>query len=128
MGQQQLLLVILGVIIVGFAIAIGISLFGAQSVSSNRDAMINDINHLAMVAYQFRISLRSQGGGQGEYTTFVIPLQMRNNSNGLYSVANAQMNTLTFKATSVNDASNTITVTVDSNGRLGSMTFGGDFQ
>jgi hypothetical protein len=128
MGQQQLLLVILGVIIVGFAIAIGITLFGAQSVSSNRDAMINDINHLAMVAYQFRISLRSMGGGQGDYSTFVIPLQMRSNSNGLYSVTGAQANTLTFKATSVNDASNTITVTVDSNGRLGSLTFGGDFQ
>ncbi|MCX6133699.1 MAG: hypothetical protein NTU47_07800 [Ignavibacteriales bacterium] len=128
MGQQQLLLVILGVIIVGFAIAIGISLFGAQSVSSNRDAMINDINHLSMVAYQFRISLRSMGGGEGDFSTFVIPLQMKSNSNGLYSVTNAQVNTLTFKATSANDASNTITVTVDSNGRLGSLTFGGDFQ
>jgi hypothetical protein len=90
--------------------------------------MINDINHLAMVAYQFRISLRSMGGGQGDYSTFVIPSQMRNNSNGLYSVTNAQSNTLTLKATSVNDASNTITVTVDSNGRLGRLTFGGDFQ
>jgi len=128
MGQQQILLVILGVIVVGFAIAIGISLFGAQSVASNRDAMINDIHHLAMVAYQFRISLRSMGGGQGDYSTFVIPLQMRSNSNGTYTVSDAQPTTLTFKAISVNDASNTITVTVDSNGRLGSLTFGGDFQ
>jgi hypothetical protein len=128
MGQQQLLLVILGVIVVGFAIAIGIMLFGAQSVSSNRDAMINDIHHLSMVAYQFRISLRSMGGGQGDYSAFVIPLQMKSNSNGLYSVTNAQMNTLTFQGTSINNASNTITVTVDSNGRLGGLTFGGDFQ
>ncbi len=128
MGQQQILLVILGVIIVGFAIAIGITLFGAQSVSSNRDAMINDIHHLAMVAYQFRISLRSMGGGEGDYSTFVIPLQMRSNGNALYSVTDAQTSTLTFKAVSVNDASNTITVTVDSNGRLGNLTAGGDFQ
>jgi hypothetical protein len=68
------------------------------------------------------------GGGQGDYSTFVIPVQMKSNSNGLYSVSNAQMNSLTFKGTSINDASNTITVTVDSNGRLGSLTFGGDFQ
>jgi len=128
MGQQQLLLVILGVIVVGFAIAVGITLFGAQSVSSNRDAMINDINHLAMVAYQFRISLRSMGGGEGDYSTFVIPLQMRSNSNGLYSVTNAQSNTLTLKAISAIAASNTITVTINSNGRLSSLTFGGDFQ
>lgn len=128
MGQQQTLLIILGVIIVGFAIAIGIALFGAQSVASSRDAMINDIHHLAMVAYQFRISLRSMGGGEGDYSTFAVPVQMRSNSNGVYSVTNAQTTTLTFKATSANDASNTITVTVDSNGKLGSLTFGGDFQ
>jgi hypothetical protein len=128
MGQQQLLLIILGVIIVGFAIAVGIMLFGAQSVSSNRDAMINDLHHLSMLAYQFRISLRVMGGGEGDYSTFVLPLRMRRNGNGVYSVTDKQMTTLTFKAVSVNDSSNTITVTVDSNGRLGSLTFGGDFQ
>ena len=128
MGQQQLLLIILGVIIVGFAIAIGIALFGAQSVSANRDAMINDIHHLSMLAYQFRISLRSMGGGEGDYSTFSVPTQMRRNNNGQYTVSDAQVTTLTFKATSANNPSNTITVTIDSNGRLGNLTFGGDFQ
>ena len=37
MGQQQLLLIILGVIIVGIAIAVGLSLFSAQSIQSNKD-------------------------------------------------------------------------------------------
>ena len=55
MGQQQLLLIILGVIIVGIAIAVGLSLFSAQSVQSNSDAIINDLNNLAAQAYQFRI-------------------------------------------------------------------------
>jgi hypothetical protein len=128
MGQQQILLVIVGVIIVGLAIAIGISLFSAQSASSNRDAMMNDLNHLAMVAYQFRISLRSMGGGEGDYSTFVIPVQMRSNGNGLYSVSDAQAATLKIQAVSINDSSNTISVTIDSNGRLGNLTFGGDFQ
>ncbi|HTY37177.1 MAG TPA: hypothetical protein VMH23_08695 [Bacteroidota bacterium] len=128
MGQQQFLLVIVGVIIVGLAIAIGISLFSAQSVSSNRDAMMNDLNHLAMVAYQFRISLRSMGGGEGDFSTFVIPTQMRVNNNGSYMVANAQPSTLTIHAISTTDASNSITVTIDSNGKLGNLTFGGDFQ
>lgn len=128
MGTQQLLLVIVGVIIIGFAIVIGFSLLNAQAISSNRDAMVNDINHLAMVAYQFRISLRTMGGGEGDYSTFVIPLQMRSNGNGLYSVTDAQVKTLTFQAVSANNASNTITVTVDSNGKLGNLTFGGDFK
>jgi len=128
MGQQQILLVILGVIIVGIAIAIGISLFGSQSIASNRDAMISDMHHLSMIAYQFRISLRSMGGGEGDYSTFVIPVQLRNTNNGTYSVEDAQVNSLTFKGTSSNDVSNTIVVTMDSNGRLGALTFGGDFQ
>ncbi|MCX5729611.1 MAG: hypothetical protein NTZ28_12390, partial [Nitrospirae bacterium] len=61
MGQQQLLLIILGVIIVGIAIAVGLSLFSAQSVQSNRDAIINDLNNLAAQAYQYRIRPTSMG-------------------------------------------------------------------
>ena len=128
MGQQQMLLIILGVIIVGIAIAIGISLFSAQSVSSNRDAMMGDLNHLSAIAYEFRISIRSMGGGQGDYSTFSIPLQMQSNSNGTYTVANAQVNSVTFKAVSASNPSNTIMVTIDSNGRIGNITYGGDFQ
>ena len=82
MGQQQLLLIILGVIIVGIAIAVGLSLFSAQSVQSNKDAMINDLNNLAAHAYQFRIRPSSMGGGQGTYTGYTIPTKMKSNENG----------------------------------------------
>ncbi len=128
MGQQQLLLVIVGVIIVGLAIAIGIALFSGQSISSNRDAMISDLHHLSMIAYQFRISLRTMGGGEGDYSSFAIPMDMRQNGNGTYSIIDAQTNSLTFKAISTNDASNTIIVLVDKDGRLQNFTFGGDFE
>jgi hypothetical protein len=128
MGQQQLLLVILGVIIVGIAIAIGISLFGAQSIASNRDAMINDLNHLASFAYQFRVRLHSMGGGEGDYTSFAIPPKMTLNEDGTYSVTSAQVSSLTLLAVSATNASNTIGVTVDSDGKLMNWSYGGDFQ
>ena len=128
MGQQQMLLVILGVIVVGFAIAVGIALFGAQSLSSNRDALIGDLNHLSAITYQFRVSIRSLGGGQGDYSTFTIPSQMASNNNGSYAITNAQVNSITLKAVSADDPLNTIVVTIDSNGKMGSFTFGGDFQ
>ena len=127
MGQQQLLLIILGVIIVGIAIAVGLSLFSAQSVQSNRDAMINDLNNLAAQAYQFRIRPTSMGGGQGDYTTFSIPTKMRTNENATYS-ATPGTNTILFTAISSQNASNSITVTIDSNGRLGGWSYYGDFQ
>jgi hypothetical protein len=128
MGQQQLLLVILGVIIVGVAIAIGVSLFGAQSISSNRDAMINDLNHLASFAYQYRVRLLSMGGGQGDYTSFAIPPKMMWNEDGTYSVSTAQVSSLTLLAVSTSNATNTIRVTVDSDGKLINWSYAGDFQ
>jgi type II secretory pathway pseudopilin PulG len=127
MGQQQLLLIILGVIIVGIAIAVGLSLFSAQSIQSNRDAIINDLNNLSAQAYQYRIRPMSMGGGQGEYTSFVIPTKMRSNENATYSSSPSQ-NTISFTAVSAQNPSNTITVTIDSFGRLGSWSYAGDFQ
>ena len=127
MGQQQLLLIILGVIIVGIAIAVGLSLFSAQSVQSNRDAIINDLNNLAAQAYQFRIRPSSMGGGQGDYTTFAIPSKMKTNENGTY-VSAPTTNTIVFTATSAQNASNTIKVTIDSDGKLGTWVYSGDFQ
>ena len=127
MGQQQLLLIILGVIIVGIAIAVGLSLFSAQSVQSNRDAIINDLNNLAAQAYQFRIRPSSMGGGQGDYTTFTIPSKMQTNENGTYT-ASPTTNTIVVTAVSAQNASNSIKVTIDSQGKLGTWSYYGDFQ
>ncbi len=127
MGQQQLLLIILGVIIVGIAIAVGLSLFSAQSVQSNKDAMINDLNNLAAQAYQFRIRPGSMGGGQGVYTGFSIPTKMRTNENGTY-VPTVTAPSVTIVATSAANATNIITVVIDSEGKLGSWVYAGDFQ
>jgi hypothetical protein len=127
MGQQQLLLIILGVIIVGIAIAVGLSLFSAQSVQSNRDAIINDLNNLAAQAYQYRIRPTSMGGGQGDYSSFAIPTKMRTNENATYSSA-PSAGTIVFTAVSAQNSSNTVQVTIDSNGRLSGWSYTGDFQ
>lgn len=133
MGQQQLLLIILGVIIVGIAIAVGLSLFSAQSIQSNRDAIINDLNNLAAQAYQHRIRPSSMGGGNGKYdasgggTAFVIPSKMSSNENATF-VPTVAADAVTIVATSAQDASNKVTVVIDSNGKLGSWTYAGAFQ
>ena len=129
MGQQQLLLIILGVIIVGIAIAVGLSLFSAQSIQSNRDAMINDLNNLAAQAYQYRIRPTSMGGGQGSYVGFSIPTKMRTNENGIYTLGTVTATAIPFVATSAQASSNTINVSIDSDGKLGpTWTYAGDFQ
>jgi len=127
MGQQQLLLIILGVIIVGIAIAVGLSLFSAQSIQANKDAMINDLNNIAAHAYQYKIRPSSMGGGNGSYTNYAIPVKMATNENGTYT-ATPSASTVSILATSRQNTTNTITVTVDSDGKLGSWTYAGDFQ
>lgn len=128
MGQQQLLLVLLGIILVGIAIAVGISVFEAQSVRSNLDGMINDFNHIAASAYQFRGRPVAMNGGQGDYTNFVIPTNLSSSSNATYVILSQSTNEIVFHGTSAQDPSNTIEVRIDSEGKLGSWTYTGGFQ
>ncbi|HMD13033.1 MAG TPA: hypothetical protein VKI62_00265, partial [Bacteroidota bacterium] len=71
MGQQQLLLIILGVIIVGIAIAVGISQFGAHSQQANKDGVTSGLVNIAANAYQYRIRPNTMGGGNGAYDGYV---------------------------------------------------------
>ncbi len=63
MGQQQLLLVVLGVIVVSIAVAVGITMFSESAAASNRDAVIGDLQHLAQSAQQFYRRPTFMGGG-----------------------------------------------------------------
>ena len=128
MGSQQLLFVILGVILIGIAIIAGISMFSAQRVATNRDSIISDLNELAAQAYQFRGRLRTMGGGEGDYSTYSIPGVLASNSNATYSIQSASVNSLTILAVSADSPSNTVLVTIDSDGKLANWTFAGDFQ
>ena len=62
MGTQQILLIVLSVIIVGIAVAVGITMFNAQSVNSNRNACIADMNNFAASALAFYKTPISHGG------------------------------------------------------------------
>lgn len=126
MGQQQIMLVILGVIIVGIAIAVGIAQFGSESVSSNKDALINDLNNLSINAYQFKMLPTSMGGGSGSYTRYTIPLKLQSNADGTFAVSTVAAARLTFVATSA-IGYGTITTVCDSAGSLSGFTYMGEF-
>ncbi len=67
MGQQQLLLILLGVIVISVAIGIGITMFTDSAVSTNRDALITDLQNLASRAHQFYHRPTTLGGGGNSY-------------------------------------------------------------
>lgn len=98
MGQQQLLLIILGVIIVGLAIAVGITMFRDNAVSSNRDAMANDLIHIAAKAKHFYRRPSSMGGGGHSFVgltadaagmRMLVTTAFSDNSNGTYTIKTA---------------------------------------
>ncbi len=91
MGQQQLLLIILGVIIVGIAVAVGITMFQDNAISANKDAVINDLVQLAAKAQQHYRKPTSLGGGGNSYTGIdsagsLVSAAFHHNDNGVYVV------------------------------------------
>jgi len=120
MGQQQLLLIILGVIIVGIAIAVGISMFSSGSVLANKDGVINDLNNLAANAYQFRTRPTTMGGGGGVYTGYNIPVKLASNENASYVRVVNSATQITFTGTSALGYGTVIAV-LDTTGKLGTF-------
>ncbi len=125
MGQQQLLLIICGVIIVGIAIAVGIFMFSGTSVSSNKDAILNDLMNLSQYAYRYKLRPEPLGGGGRVYTGFTLPTKLASNENASYS-AQASATTITFTAVS-KFGYGTVTAVLDSNGVIGGHTYAGQF-
>ncbi len=70
MGQQQLLLIVLGVIIVGIAIVVGINLFNAQAEESAKDALISTGTNLGSMAQQYYKKPEAMGGGNSAFDGF----------------------------------------------------------
>jgi len=62
MGTQQILLIVLSVIIVGAAIAVGIQMFNSQAYSANKSAIAADAQSFATQVVQFYKTPLSQGG------------------------------------------------------------------
>ena len=124
MGQQQLLLIILGVIIVGIAIAVGISQFGAHSTQANKDGVTSSLVNVAANAYQYRIRPTTMGGGGGDYTNYVIPSQMATDNNGTYAKSTVDRTHILVTGTSTINGTWVATCTTDSLGST-SLTYVG---
>lgn len=85
MGQQQLLLIVLGVIIVGIAVVVGINVFTASSSQANRDAVISDLTNLASLAQQYYRKPIALGGGGNTFTSWAVPTSLDTTGNGVYT-------------------------------------------
>lgn len=92
MGQQQLLLIIVGTIVVGIAITVAISLFNDQASATNRDEVANDLAHYATIAQGYYRRPRILGGGGSSFNglsmkKITMTYQNPKHLNGTYTLS-----------------------------------------
>ena len=121
MGQQQLLLIVLGVIIVGIAVVVGINLFNANSESSTQDTMVSEATNIGAMAQQFYKKPVAMGGGgnafdasNGAPNAWAIPTALATDASGNVFTASvgAQQVVLTGTPNTTLNYTWTVTTTV----------------
>lgn len=72
MGNQQLLILALGVVILAIAVAVGITWFKDQAASSNRDELAVDLVQFGVRAQAYYRRPRAFAGGEGSFGGLTI--------------------------------------------------------
>ena len=91
MGQQQLLLLVLGIVIVGLAVVVGIQAFGENQNKANADAMVDDGVRIASDSQAWALKPAAFGGpstGEGIGDVTFQDLGYNPSSTGVYSNLN----------------------------------------
>lgn len=118
MGQQQLLLLVLGIVIVGLAVVVGIQAFSENQRKANADALTNDGVRIASDAQAWKLKPAAFGGGASKVgfdsldfadLGYEVTAGLYENLNGSWTVTTAGA---TFVITGVSDLGTTVVVTV----------------
>lgn len=78
MGQQQLLLLVLGALIVGLAIYTGVQFFNVYQQNNERDVVMQQMNILVLDARKFAAKPTFLGGGNGKFAGYQPPNELAN--------------------------------------------------
>ena len=103
MGQTQILMIVLAVIIVGIAVAAGIQMFGKSAVTANRDAVVHDCMTIASYAQQYYKKPAEMGGGGHAFTGLTLAKLNwpASNANGSYTLTVVDADNITVAGTGV---------------------------
>ena len=94
MGQQQLLLIIVAVIVVGVSVALASHLFLASAEDSNKDSIITEMTNLATISLQYYDKPAAMAGGGRSFTNWQIPSHIDTSTSGTYTISQANDNQL----------------------------------
>ncbi len=110
MGQQQLLLIVLGVIIVGIAIVVGINLFNANAEQSAKDTIVSEATNLGAMAQQYFKKPTALGGGGNTFQGFgqnsgtphqVVPTNLLTTQSASYAIGTGSTASIQIVATPI---------------------------
>ncbi len=91
MGSQQLLIIVLGVIVVGVAIAVGIAVFSGNASQANKDAICQDLLQMASSAQAYYRKPALLGGGGLSYVNISFAaMGFEEEEAGVYTNDNAE--------------------------------------
>ena len=90
MGSQQLLIIVLGVIVVGIAVAAGIAIFGGNANQANKDAITHDLSLMASSAQAYYHKPSLLGGGGKSFTGITLNALGYEDTGGLHDNHHAQ--------------------------------------
>jgi hypothetical protein len=124
MGQQQLLLIVLGVIIVGIAVVVGINLFNANAAESAKDTMVSEGTNLGAMAQQYFKKPVALGGGGNSFANFgtaptattsgmLIPANLLTTASGVWTFPTVNATAVQLLGTPALASGYTWTVVVD---------------
>jgi hypothetical protein len=117
------------------ALVVCLSLTPLVDYMSSRDAIVNDFNNMAALAYEYRNRPLSGGGGNGSFVGWQIPKRMET-----WSTKDPEEGTFSYRIVSVgrdsivlegryqNEKTGAVRVKVDANCRLTNWQFFGDMD
>ncbi len=88
MSNQQTLLIILAILIIGATIAVAIAFFNDQSAASNRDGLTSDLLNFSVRVHQYYVRPKTWGGGEKSFEGLTMDYitNRPSNAHGSYSI------------------------------------------
>jgi len=116
MGQSQLMMIVMAVVIIGIAVAVGINQLGSSALQANKNGLISDCASVISKAQMWYRTPTSLGGGGNAYTGATLAKigAPSSNSNGTYTlnVPSATTVQCVGKGTEKTSDGDTLTVTM----------------
>jgi hypothetical protein len=124
-GQHQIGLIGLGVIIVGISLAVAIAQFGSQSMDANKDGVTSTLINIGADAYQYKLRPGVMGGGGNTYLGYNVPNRLKSDEHALsYTAGKITSNRCQIVAISLVNTGWVATCTINDTGNT-SITYHG---